>query len=1072
MQINGKSHAPFRISLIIILAVSMLGLPTGQASAAGVCYTLTSSSGSLSGTINDYWPATGDVSAGATSLSLGAGNSSDAGNDIAAGDLLLVIQMQQAVINSNDTNAYGSGGTNGNGYTSTQAGYYEYVIASSALGSSVGGTLAITGLGAGGGLINNYYNAATTTSQGQVRFQVVRVPTYLNVTLSGNLTALPWNGSTGGIVALEVTEALSMDGYAISADGAGFRGGAGVEKSTAPGSYENYRTNSTANGHASKGEGIAGTPRYVYFGGLRVDTAPPAGDGYPGGSFARGGPGTAGGGGNTGSTSRASRNSGGGGGGNGGSGGQGGNSYLNNLAVGGRPGAAFAQRSATRLVMGGGGGAGQTNNVSNYLNSSGAAGGGLIFLRTGSISGTGTLSANGADAPVATVDGGGGGGAGGSVLAVATGSSLSGLTITAEGGDGGDTSTADDYGPGGGGGGGVIIYGGSGAISLSVAGGANGLTDSGAYGATSGTSGATIAASDYNAIPGIRAGMSCSSGTTSNCYLYTEDSQSLKGQINSYWPGTANASAGATSISLGNRSGAAASIRGGDLLLVIQMQGAQINATNDTAYGSGDAGQMGSGYLSTDLYAGTYEYVYADNSASFYEDETLAITGLGAGGGLINNYYNADATINQGQMRFQVVRVPTYLNVTLTGNLTALPWNGSTGGIVALEVTQALTMGGYTISADGAGFRGGGGRQYNGGGSGTYTDYATASTNNINSAKGEGIAGTPRYVYFNGALLDTNPAYDGYPLGTTGASMGRGAPGNAGGGGTDGNPSGNDQNSGGGGGGNGGAGGLGGNSWSSAYGIGGRNGASFSQHSYATLVMGGGGGAGTTNNGTPTGTSGLYSSGAAGGGIVFLRAGSINGTGTLSTNGATALNVNQDGAGGGGAGGSVLAIVQGAGINGLTITANGGNGGNAWITQPPGATYPGERHGPGGGGGGGVIYTSGTPASATAAAGTNGVTTTTLDAYGATPGMVGITEMGNQSTGATSSAICWAQATAVKLTSLSAASSPPENWVLTTGLLLTGYAGACTLAWQLLRPVKKRSGIPTTGGESVRDYPG
>ncbi len=81
----------------------------------------------------------------------------------------------------------------------------------------------------------------------------------------------------------------------------------------------------------------------------------------------------------------------------------------------------------------------------------------------------------------------------------------------------------------------------------------------------------------------------------------------------------------------------------------------------------------------------------------------------------------------------------------------------------------------------GAGFRGGGGVDKTGA-AGSLTDEYTMSTNNANGSKGEGIAGTPRYVNYNFTLIDN--VVEGYPSG----SFARGAPGNAGGGATDSNP--------------------------------------------------------------------------------------------------------------------------------------------------------------------------------------------------------------------------------------------------------------------------------------------
>lgn len=105
--------------------------------------------------------------------------------------------------------------------------------------------------------------------------------------------------------------------------------------------------------------------------------------------------------------------------------------------------------------LGGGGGAGSTNDNVNFANSSGGTGGGIVIIRAGSIAGTGSISANGGDAPdVLTDDGAGGGGGGGWILVSARQASSPSLTMTARGGAGGDASGG--MGAGGGGGGGYI----------------------------------------------------------------------------------------------------------------------------------------------------------------------------------------------------------------------------------------------------------------------------------------------------------------------------------------------------------------------------------------------------------------------------------------------------------------------------------------------------------------------------------------------------------------------------------------------------------------------------------------
>ena len=170
--------------------------------------------GTLSGIVNTYYPGTADVAAGATSIPVGAARGSATGIGVA--DLLLVIQMRDTNINATNTTSYGSGvaGTPF-GYTALRnSGLYEYVVAV----SLTGGNLTITGAN-GGGLVNAYHNAAVTTAHGQRKFQVVRVPQYSSATLGSALTAAAWDGSTGGILAVDVSGTLGLGGATVSVSG-------------------------------------------------------------------------------------------------------------------------------------------------------------------------------------------------------------------------------------------------------------------------------------------------------------------------------------------------------------------------------------------------------------------------------------------------------------------------------------------------------------------------------------------------------------------------------------------------------------------------------------------------------------------------------------------------------------------------------------------------------------------------------------------------------------------------------------------------------------------------------------
>jgi hypothetical protein len=215
---------------------------------------------------------------------------------------------------------------------------------------------------------------------------------------------------------------------------------------------------------------------------------------------------------------------------------------------------------------------------------------------------------------------------------------------------------------------------------------------------------------------------------------------------NTYWPGTANANAGQKNITLGgyNAAGSNVPIAAGDMVMIIQIQGADINTSNSDAYGDGITGGDGSGYLyNANLSAGYLEYGIATNAipagAGPY---TLTLAD-----NLVNSYVNSDYVAGtSGQRRFQVIRVPQYSSLQLTANITVTPWNGRTGGVFAVTVAGAMDFNNFKIDAKGKGFRGGAGRQLGGAGTGANTDFVTTAANLANGQKGEGVAGTPQYV--------------------------------------------------------------------------------------------------------------------------------------------------------------------------------------------------------------------------------------------------------------------------------------------------------------------------------------
>ncbi|WP_414859619.1 hypothetical protein [Piscinibacterium candidicorallinum] len=437
---------------------------------------------------------------------------------------------------------------------------------------------------------------------------------------------------------------------------------------------------------------------------------------------------------------------------------------------------------------------------------------------------------------------------------------------------------------------------------------------------------------------------------------------------NSYFPGVGTASAGSSSLAIGtiraDANAAATPIAAGDLVFIIQMQGALISNADSDSYGDGLAGLPASG-LTDVRSSGRYEFARVASVSG----SSLTLTA-----GLRNSYASAEATSTSGRQSFQVLRVPQHASTSITGTVGVPVWDGATGGVMVVDAAGNLNLSGV-IDADGVGFRGGGSIN-NGSRTGqNITSFAAATASpSFGAYKGEGIAGTPRVVRdvtatpWSGRDLSASLGIlgSGYP---NALDTARGAPGNAGGGGTQ-------HNAGGGGGANAGAGGKGGRSYAvyratasgtcttltsgattyfacdgdGARDVGGFGGAALSPAA-TRLIMGGGGGAGDTNNSSDN-TTVAQAAGGNGGGIVFIRAGTLTGGGSIRARGQAGLPAGRDGAGGGGAGGTVALLTTSASIP-LSIDVSGGAGGNSGA--PLRAN---ETQGPGGGGGGGAVLVS------------------------------------------------------------------------------------------------------------------
>src|SRR6185503_12049587 len=124
------------------------------------------------------------------------------------------------------------------------------------------------------------------------------------------------------------------------------------------------------------------------------------------------------------------------------------------------------------------------------------------------------------------------------------------------------------------------------------------------------------------------------------------------GIVNTYYPPAADGTIDPSTLqlALGTPTGASATLRYGAMLLIIQMQDAEINSLNDNRYGDGvqeiaPSPDQGSGTLHINA-TGLYEYVIVDNGIAAFGTAVpnlaqVDIVGTGPNGRLINTYTNA-----------------------------------------------------------------------------------------------------------------------------------------------------------------------------------------------------------------------------------------------------------------------------------------------------------------------------------------------------------------------------------------------------------------------------------------------
>jgi len=562
--------------------------------------------------------------------------------------------------------------------------------------------------------------------------------------------------------------------------------------------------------------------------------------------------------------------------------------------------------------------------------------------------------------------------------------------------------------------------------------------------------------------------ISCISIATSYAQRGKDGNKTVNGIgviVNEYTTLTTDANAGDIQILVANNNlntngRFPLALAGGDLIMIIQMQGTTLSGSffvglNNTLFG-----------LPVDSTWGTIANY--NNCGNYQLCQIKTVTGT--------NIIELDCPLIHDfdvSGKTQIVRMPRVNDFIInTGAVvTCDAWNGSKGGIVVFEVNGNLTLNGH-VNTDIKGFRGGAKENFSEFG----LNQTASDKNTIGAEKGEGIGGYQNdYNYVGGRYC-------------------KGSPANAGGGG-------DCHNAGGGGGANGGnintyravgvldistpnnitafnlegagfantissGGGRGGYSastanvspltnapgasaWSGDFRIknGGYGGRPLN-YTLGKLFLGGGGGAGDMDDNF--GGRG----GNAGGMIYGIVHGNITGNGIITSNGENGESTTgqpvllgtsgQDAAGGAGAGGTIVLQCYGN-SSAFTCRANGGNGGSQTLFSTINSNKN-QAQGPGGGGGGGYIRVSNNNIVTLTNGGTNGVTNsnamTNFACNGATKGAVGQTIIDNLHPNiiAANDTICAGDSTVLTATSVNL-NNPILEWFdapFAGNLLFTG----------------------------------
>lgn len=319
---------------------------------------------------------------------------------------------------------------------------------------------------------------------------------------------------------------------------------------------------------------------------------------------------------------------------------------------------------------------------------------------------------------------------------------------------------------------------------------------------------------------------------------------------------------------------------GGACTKVLAVDGSLATVDDATAFAPGDAvlvislqgrrsefDQVGNTLLSEVAAVGAGEVTLVDEVTTAFGPDNTALAGHSVA----------------------LIRVPQFTDFTLTGRLSADPFDGDCGGVVAFLATGTVEITG-TIDARGVG--------YEGGDENTLFDSSGRA--------GYGIEGR--------GDKSTSSAQNGGGGGGATAAACSDCTGNGGGGGH----------------------GVTGTAGDADFHSGGTGGTTEGNDLMNRLFFGGGGGAGALDT---AGERGIGGAGGSGGGVVFIRGrvltvdGAVDANGTDGARGCGALNdycaraaTSEAGSGGGGAGGSIYLVANELSLGPATLSAVGGLG--------------------------------------------------------------------------------------------------------------------------------------------------